>query len=107
MHLRFLIVYGQTMKITNYCPNYYGHTEEDEDEDMKDYKTVIHKFLHGLMTETEENEFLKKLSSDSKFNEMVAIETLLYKHCNIASSSNKEITDLKKNQIRLFAFFRR
>lgn len=51
---------------------------------MKDYKTIIHKFLHGLMTETEEKEFLKKLSSDPEFKKMVAIEALLYKHCNIA-----------------------
>lgn len=63
---------------------------------MKDYKTIIHKFLHGLMTETEEKEFLKKLSSDPEFKEMAAIEALLYKHCNIASSSNKELTDNEK-----------
>ncbi len=54
---------------------------------------MIHKFLLGLMTETEEKEFFNKLNCDTDLKDKVAIEALLYKHCNIVASSNKKITD--------------
>lgn len=56
---------------------------------MEDNQTLIQKFLQGLMTEAEEREFFKKLTSDPKFQEDAAIEALLYKHCNIDPASKK------------------